>query len=50
MEILNGESTFSEVLNIDEIFGAYIAAEAHACVIKSAQVSVYTKKAISHWR
>ena len=30
MEILNGKGSFSEVLNIDEIFGEYIAAEVHA--------------------
>jgi hypothetical protein len=47
MEILDGEGRFSEVLNIDEIFGAYIAAEAHAGAVKSAQASVYTKGEIS---
>jgi len=47
MEILNGKGTFSEVLNIDEIFGGYVAAEAHAGVVKSAQASVYTKGEIS---
>jgi hypothetical protein len=47
MEILDGEGTFSEVLNIDEIFGAYLAAEAHAGAVKSAQASVYTKGEIS---
>lgn len=47
MEILDGRGTFSEVLNIDEIFGAYIAAEAHAGAVKSAQASVYTKGEIS---
>ena len=47
MEILDGKGTFSEVLNIDEIFGAYIAAEAHAGAVKSAQASVYTKGEIS---
>ena len=47
MEILNGRGTFTEVLNIDEIFGGYIAAEVHAGAVKSAQASVYTKGEIS---
>ena len=47
LEILEGKGTFTEVLNIDEIFGGYIAAEAHAGAVKSAQASVYTKGDIS---
>jgi hypothetical protein len=47
MEILDGKGTFSDVLNIDEIFGGYVAAEAHAGAVKSAQASVYTKGEIS---
>jgi len=47
MDILTGKGTFSEVLNIDEIFGGYVAAEAHAGAGKSAQASVYTKGDIS---
>jgi len=47
MEILDGKGTFSGVLNIDEIFGAYLAAEAHAGAVKSVQASVYTKGEIS---
>ena len=47
MEILDGKGTFSEVLNINEIFGEYIAAEAHAGAVKSVQASVYTKGEIS---
>jgi len=47
MDILNGQGTFSEVLNIDEIFGGYVAAEVHAGAVKSAQASVYTKGEIS---
>jgi len=47
MDILNGKGTFSEVLSIDEIFGGYIAAEAHAGAVKSAQAAVYTKGEIS---
>ncbi len=43
MEILEGDGTFSEVMNIEEIFGAYVAAEAHAGAGKSVQASVYTK-------
>lgn len=47
MDILDGNGTFSEVIHIDEIFGTYVAAEAHAGVVKSAQASVYTKGEIS---
>ena len=47
MDILDGNGAFSEVIRIDEIFGTYVAAEAHAGVVKSAQASVYTKGEIS---
>ncbi len=47
MDIHDGDGTFSEVIRIDEIFGTYVAAEAHAGVVKSAQASVYTKGEIS---
>ncbi len=47
MDIRDGNGTFSEVINIKEIFGAYVAAEAHAGAVKSAQASVYTKGQIS---
>jgi hypothetical protein len=47
MEILEGKGTFFEVLNIDEIFGEYIAAEAHAGAVKSTQASVYTQGEVS---
>ena len=47
MDILDGNGTFSEILHIDEIFGTYVAAEAHAGAVKSAQASVYTKGEIS---
>ena len=47
MDILDGNGTFSEVIHIDEVFGPYVAAEAHAGVVKSAQASVYTKGQIS---
>ena len=47
MDIRDGNGTFSEVIHIDEIFGAYLAAEAHAGAVKSVQASVYTKGEIS---
>lgn len=47
MEILDGKGTFSDVFDISEIFGAYVAAEAHAGAVKSGQASVYTKGEIS---
>ena len=47
MDIQNGNGEFSQAINIDEIFGAYVAAEAHAGAVKSAQASVYTKGEIS---
>ena len=47
MDIVDGNGAFSDVLRINEIFGAYVAAEAHAGVVKSAQASVYTKGEIS---
>jgi hypothetical protein len=47
MDILDGNGAFSEVIHLDEIFGAYVAAEAHAGVVKSVQASVYTKGEIS---
>jgi hypothetical protein len=47
MEILDGTGTFSELLDIAEVFGSYVAAEAHAGAVKSAQASVYTKGDIS---
>ena len=47
MDIRDGNGTFSEVIHIDEIFGPYLAAEAHAGAVKSVQASVYTKGEIS---
>jgi hypothetical protein len=47
MDIHDGNGTFSQAININEIFGAYVAAEAHAGAVKSAQASVYTKGEIS---
>jgi len=43
MEILEGDGTFSGVMKIEDIFGAYVAAEVHAGAVKSVQASVYTK-------
>ena len=47
MDIRDGNGVFSAVVNIDEIFGGYVAAEAHDGAVKSAQASVYTKGEIS---
>ena len=47
MDILDGNGAFSEVIHIDEVFGSYVAAEAHAGAVKSGQASVYTKGEIS---
>lgn len=47
MDIRDGNGTFSEVIHINEIFGPYVAAEAHAGIVKSAQASLYTKGEIS---
>jgi hypothetical protein len=46
-EILEGKGTFSEVKNIDETFGEYVAAEAHAGAVTSYQAAAYTKGEIS---
>jgi hypothetical protein len=42
-----GQGEFSEVTGIGEIFGSYVAAEAHAGAVKSAQVRVMTKGEVS---
>ena len=47
MDIRDGNGAFSTVIHIDEIFGTYVAAEAHAGAVKSVQASVYTKGEIS---
>ena len=47
MDIRDGNGTFSKVIQINEIFGPYVAAEVHAGAVKSAQASVYTKGEIS---
>jgi len=46
-EIIGGTGKISEVKNIDEVFGSYVAAEAHAGVVKSSSASVYTKGEVS---
>ena len=46
-EVDEGEGRFSEVTGIDQIFGAYGAAEAQAGVGNSAQAAAYTKGSIS---
>ena len=47
MDITDGNGAFSQVIHINEIFGSYVAAEAHAGAVKSGQASVYTKGEIS---
>jgi len=42
-EIRDGKGTFSEVSDIKELFGGYVAAEASAGAVKSASASVVTK-------
>ncbi|MET0988028.1 MAG: hypothetical protein ABW034_21735 [Steroidobacteraceae bacterium] len=47
----DGIGEFSSVTGIDELFGAYAAAEAHAGAVKSAQGQVMTKGQVSlAWR
>lgn len=46
-EIVDGKGDFSKVTNINEIFGSYAAAEAHAGAVKSSQAAVYTKGEVS---
>jgi len=46
-EIQEGEGKFSAVTGIDQIFGAYVAAEAQAGAGKAAQAAAYTKGDIS---
>jgi hypothetical protein len=41
--IENGHGDFSSVKNIDEIFGNYASAEAHAGAVKSTKAQVVTK-------
>ncbi len=46
-EINNGTGRFTDLKDISEIFGGYVAAEAHAGAGKSVQASVYTKGEVS---
>lgn len=45
--IEDGRGEFSAVADIDEIFGSYAAAEAHAGAVKSAKATVMTKGEVS---
>ena len=45
--IENGEGEFSNVKNIDEIFGKYVNAEAHAGAVKSTGAQALTKGEVS---
>lgn len=46
-EIDDGIGQFSDVRSIDEVFGTYAAAEAHAGAVKSSEAAVYTKGEVS---
>ncbi len=46
-EILEGRGEISDVTDIEEVFGSYAAAEAHAGAVKSAAAAVYTKGNVS---
>lgn len=46
-EILEGRGEISDVRDIGEVFGSYVAAEAHAGAVKSAAAAVYTKGNVS---
>jgi hypothetical protein len=45
--IEDGHGQFSEVYNINELLGSYVAAEAHAGAVKSSQAQVMTKGEVS---
>ncbi|MBB6091498.1 hypothetical protein HNQ60_000344 [Povalibacter uvarum] len=45
--IENGNGEFSGVASINEIFGSYVEAEAHAGAVKSSKASVMTKGEVS---
>jgi hypothetical protein len=45
--IEDGRGQFSEVYNINELLGSYVAAEAHAGAVKSSQAQVMTKGEVS---
>lgn len=46
-EILDGSGRFSDVLDISEVFGSYVAAEAHAGAVRSAGAQAMTKGEVS---
>ena len=46
-EIKNGTGKFSEVSSVDELFGSYAAAEAHAGAVKSSSARALTKGNVS---
>lgn len=46
-EIRDGHGVFSPVPNLDALFGSYVAAEAHAGVVKSAGAQAMTKGEVS---
>jgi hypothetical protein len=45
--IEDGNGKFSDVASIEELFGSYIAAEAHAGAVKSSGAQVMTKGEVS---
>lgn len=46
-EIYNGKAEISHVRSIDDIYGSYASASAHAGVVKAASVEVMTKGKVS---
>jgi len=46
-EVLDGVGRFSDVIDINEVFGSYAQAQAHAGVLKSSEASVLTKGEVS---
>ena len=44
---IDGTGKFSDVHDISEVFGSYVAAEAHAGAVKSSSASAYTKGEVS---
>lgn len=45
--IEKGKGQFSDIASTDELFGSYVAAEAHAGAVKSAKATVMTKGEVS---
>jgi hypothetical protein len=46
-KIVNGSGTFSEIADINELFGSYAAVEVHAGVVGSSAAQVVTKGTVS---